>query len=281
MDEDNLVIYLPIKPKNIEGSNQNLFRSQYNLSGPAPYDPNAQFESTIDRVDPLVEQVYEKKNISEKMIDSSISSSSDLIERNITDIMFEFIDSNNRKEWPIKTSIYCWWCCHPFDTPPCAIPKKYEQGIFYLYGCFCSFNCAAAHNFDKKCDNMWESYSLLHLLIKKMYNKKYKKIIPSPPREALKIFGGVLTIKKYRKNLISNDILYRIIIPPMISIVPKLEENKINIDLIKNRKKYIPINNISQQMNSNTLKEIKSAKTEQNKKNKKNTLMAYLNLKLT
>ena len=283
MDDNGLVIHLPIKPSDIQRSTDSMI----NYSGPAPYDhltsdiSFAQFSNDKYK-DVNVEDIYREKFISEKIIDSSISVKNDeqkLIERNIKNIMFEFMDSNSRNEWPIKTDVYCWWCCHPFDTPPCAIPKKYNKGKFHLYGCFCSFNCAAAYNFDKKYDNMWESYSLLHLLYKKMYNKAYKKIIPAPPKEVLKIFGGILSIEEYRNNLMNNTVMYRIIEPPMISIVPKLEENKINVEQIRNRKKYIPVDDIDQQMNRDKLKELKNTKKQSVVKGNRNTLNSYLNLR--
>ena len=67
----------------------------------------------------------------------------------IKDILYEFIDSKNKKEWPLKTDVFCGWCIHPFNNIPCAIPEKYKNGKFYLYGCFCSFNCSASFIFDK------------------------------------------------------------------------------------------------------------------------------------
>lgn len=283
MDDNGLVIHLPIRPADLTKSSDSMMNGYHD--GPAPYntpDTNfAQFEGGR-KVDVEAEDIYREKFISEKMIDSSIclkKGEQKLIERNIKNIMFEFMDSNSRKEWPTKTNVHCWWCCHPFDTPPCAIPQKYHKGVFHLYGCFCSFNCAAAYNFDKKYDHMWESYSLLHLLYKKMYDKDFKKIIPAPPKEVLKIFGGILSIEEYRENLISNTIMYRIITPPMISIVPKLEENKINVEQIRNRKKYIPVDNIDQQMNRSKLQQLKKSNKSNMDKGNKNTLNAYLNLK--
>ena len=94
--------------------------------------------------------------------------------------MYEFIDGNHKNKWPEKVNINCSWCCHKFDTVPCAIPVKYIGGKFYLKDNFCSFNCAAAMIFDQKEDNMWEQYSLLNLLYKKMHNKNYVKIKIAP-----------------------------------------------------------------------------------------------------
>ena len=113
-----------------------------------------------------------------------------IMRKNLNKIQYEFIDSNSKGEWPKSTNIYCMWCCHPFDGPPCAIPVKYIDNIFYVGGCFCSFNCAASYNFqDSKSNEVWERYSLLNLLYKKIFDKPFTKIKPAPPREVLAIFG--------------------------------------------------------------------------------------------
>ena len=146
--------------------------------------------------------------------------------KNLNKIQYEFIDSNSKGEWPKSTNIYCMWCCHPFDGPPCAIPVKYIDNIFYVGGCFCSFNCAASYNFqDSKSNEVWERYSLLNLLYKKIFDKPFTKIKPAPPREVLAIFGGYLNIDDYRKNMIQNVRDYKIIKPPIVSMVPKVEES--------------------------------------------------------
>ena len=41
---------------------------------------------------------------------------------------------------PSCTSIYCWWCCHPFSGPPCALPCDYKNDTFKVFGIFCSLN---------------------------------------------------------------------------------------------------------------------------------------------
>ena len=72
-----------------------------------------------------------------------------------------------------------------------------------------------------------------------MHNtKEFKEIIEAPPRESLEMFGGLLTIEQFRNNF---DVQYNIIYPPMLSIIPKLEEiqitNKLNFKLKDNFKK--------------------------------------------
>lgn len=160
--------------------------------------------------------------------------------KNIFDTNFEFMDANNKKVWPTKTNIYCYWCVHPFDTPPVPLPNKLLNNKFYVTGCFCSFNCAAAYNFDKDYSDKWERYSLLHLLYKSIHDVDFKNIVLAPPREILQIFGGHLNITEYRKSLINNTKEYKIITPPIIALIPKIEETVLTT-LIQNST-FIPVN---------------------------------------
>jgi hypothetical protein len=198
-----------------------------------------------------------------------------MIKKKLKNILYEFINANNDKVWPEKTNIYCWWCCHPFNCMPCALPEYYKKDKFYVNGCFCSFNCTASYNFSKNDDNVWERYSLLNLMYKKMYDKKFIKINLAPPREILKIFGGYMNIDEFRENSYKNEKTFVVINPPLISIIPKIEENVNNIT--KNSKNNLPIVN-----------EVILAKTQSNLKlkrnkpvtNPNNTLQSFMDLKI-
>ena len=197
-----------------------------------------------------------------------------VIKKNLKNIMYEFINSNEDKTWPETTNIYCWWCCHPFTCTPCAIPEYYKRDKFYVYGCFCSFNCSASYNFSKNDDDMWERYSLLNLMYKKLYNKLIK-INLAPPREILKIFGGYMSIEEFRDNSLKNEKTFSLVRPPLISIIPKIEENITNNG--KNAKNSYPL------INENILN-----KTQNNLKLKRNkpvtnpnsTLQSFMDLKI-
>ena len=134
-------------------------------------------------------------------------------------------ECNKTKQWPSSTSISCWWCCHPFEGPPCALPYEIKDGNFYVEGIFCSPECAAAWNFSDTHSkyNLWERYSHLNYLYRKVYNNNSVKIKIAPPRQCLKIFGGNLAIKEFRENNTNYNKTYKIIMPPMISIIPVQE----------------------------------------------------------
>lgn len=145
--------------------------------------------------------------------------------------MSEFADSNKRNEWLKSTTIWCGWCSHPFSGPPVSIPKWYVKKTFFVSGCYCSYSCASKHLFsrgDVNEGNKWKYYNLLHLLRKKIVgDTETRKIKLAPPREALKVFGGYLSIEEFRNKTKETNLnykIYNILEPPMVSIIPSIEE---------------------------------------------------------
>lgn len=101
-----------------------------------------------------------------------------------------------------SVDICCFWCCHEFDTRPVFIPIKYEhlKEKFRVKGCFCSFNCCLSY-MNSNIKYRGKRYLLGHMY-KIFTGNKIFDIEPAPPREALKKFGGHLTINEFRD---SND----------------------------------------------------------------------------
>jgi hypothetical protein len=226
---------------------------------------NAVINNSIKNEKPEEDEIYIENDIKQNKV----------IKKNLRNILYEFINANNEKIWPETTNIHCWWCCHQFNNTPCCLPEYYKKDKFYVSGCFCSFNCTASYNFSKNDDNMWERFSLLNLMYKKLYNKKFVKISLAPPRETLKIFGGYLSIEEFRENLLKNDKTYNVIKPPLISIIPKIEENISNT--VKNIKNNYPL------INENILNKTQNTlKLKRNKPvtNPNNTLQSFMDLKI-
>lgn len=103
--------------------------------------------------------------------------------------------------WPEKTDVCCWHCCHQFDSPPCFIPKIWDErrNRINFFGVFCSWSCAKTYNSQMADQKRSERMALLNVVIRKI-NGKYTKISPAPPRQTLKMFGGYLTIDEFRKK---------------------------------------------------------------------------------
>lgn len=123
-----------------------------------------------------------------------------------------------------KTNIACWWCSYNFDTLPVFLPDKYTLGAYYVCGCFCSFSCAKAYN-DNDLDDA--RTQIRNSLLKKLYNTIFNndKFVPTAPKwELLTKFGGKLSIEEFRNT---NTIClkeYKYIIPPLIPLIPMIEE---------------------------------------------------------
>lgn len=192
----------------------------------------------------------------------------------VINILKDFEEKNKNKEWPSNTTISCYWCCHKFDNSPFGIPVTYQNDMFYVFGCFCSLECASAHNFNanSNIDEMWERYNLINLLARKI---NYTKTVrPAPDRLALKIFGGYMEIDQFRTYSKSKKII-NINFPPMSSLSQQIEE--INEYELNTDYKYIPldyerINKIKEQM---VIKRVKPLI------NNKNSLENSMNLKLS
>lgn len=96
-----------------------------------------------------------------------------------------------------KTKIACWWCTETFDNIPCHIPEKYYDNKYYVFGCFCSCQCALAYVLKD------DEYRLINRvsLLKRMYAELYETQDPlcaAAPKEVLQKFGGSQTIEEYR-----------------------------------------------------------------------------------
>ena len=253
-NNDNLIIHLKIN-----NSKDNLHE---NIE-PIAYDSEEQYSliKNLDKNDQSIKD-YQDNNYFQK--NTNIECNNDIkskkflkkynetvISKTEYDTFINFVYSDDNI-WPIQTDIYCMWCVHSFDNIPCGIPTKYYNEKFYLKGCFCSFNCAAKYIFDKNEYNKWEQYALLNLLYNKIY-KKSNQIKLAHDREILKIFGGFLDINEFRDTFVNINIDYKVNLPPLVAVVPKIEETKkninyssdINYDLFNNTENTTLTDNIS------------------------------------
>lgn len=188
-------------------------------------------------------------------------------------LLREFEHKNMNNEWPASTSIHCYWCCHKFDGPPFGIPVKLYKEKFYVTGCFCSLECAAAYNFESKdgLQQKFEQYHLMNAIARKIgYAHDVKR---APSRLALKMFGGHLSIEQFR-GFCHTSKLININFPPMMTLTQQLEE--INQSDLDNDYKYVPIDTDR----VNKYKEKIKLKRSKPLTNFKNTLDHTMNLKI-
>jgi hypothetical protein len=127
----------------------------------------------------------------------------------------------------------CFWCTYDFDNPPIYIPKYYLNNSYYVYGCFCSPECATAYLMKENIDtaSKFERYHLLNHIYCKIYNYE-KNIKPSPnPFYTLNKYYGNLNIQEWRK-LLKTERLLLIVDKPLTRQLPELHQD--NDDFIIN-----------------------------------------------
>ena len=191
------------------------------------------------------------REIENKYKDSSITMTGKKVYE--TEVKFNYIDESKKNKWRDNTNIHCWWCCHSFDTPPVSLPEKIFDKTYYVFGCFCSFNCAYSYNININDYKIWERLSMLKSLYRKIYNND-KDILPAPPRKALNMFGGHLSIDEFRNNNLFNKKEYLYLIPPMVSIIPIIGESNTNTDNFNKDKKFVPLTSMKNLKLSEKLK---------------------------
>lgn len=152
---------------------------------------------------------------------------------------------DNKDIVPKKTNINCWWCTYKFDCLPSFIPDKYHNGKFYVFGCFCSFNCAGAYNLNLNDDRVWERYALMKQLYYMINRNEIISISDieiniAGPKELLEKYGGIMTIEEYRKNSKILGREYHKLMPPFTPINISFEETTNS----KTTNKTINISNI-------------------------------------
>ena len=257
--KDN-VLHLKIDTEKLENENiGNIYNYSPHINNPVPYQPednemfkSSNFELNIKEDIVSDNNVYENElilNNENTEVDKSFYEPEEknvkynnlsLKKKKIKSLMVYYNEYNKRREWPKTSDIKCFWCCHNFDTVPCAIPTKYHNNNFYVFGNFCSKECASSYNFDMNDNNVWERYSLLNYLYSIITENNDLKIKLAPSRLCLSIFGGNLNIEEFRKCNDEYSLNYKVIFPPMISVIPSMEEIKKDV-LKTNKSLYIPI----------------------------------------
>lgn len=216
----NLILHLPIKSSDVEEgvplfNSEKFFGKLTQRNGIDPFEGATEPEEEKDIF--IEPQPKKKIDFSGGAISNPFLSPYGVKD----DGKYTIIEKSS---WVKSTGSYCWWCCHPFDNVPCGIPDDYNEanGVFHLYGCFCSFNCCLAYIIQNLDEKKWEKAALLHLLYKKTHNRD-DVIIPAMRKELLIAFGGHLTIDEFRNSSNKLDLM-DITLPPINSIRPKLEQ---------------------------------------------------------
>jgi len=211
---------------NIDNNNNNIFTICDSDSDDSS-SFNEERTELLSKIKSMTDQISQLENKLNDCNNSSTSSKFIIDRHNVTKMNINLIDFVSGQTVILDhVDIACWWCTEPFTTLPCFIVRDIKNGAYVVFGCFCSFNCAVKFNLQMDDYNfkIWDRYSLT----KQFYNEitlTTDNIPEAPPREVLKKYGGYLTIEDFRKNskIITKE--YRCILPPMIAVVPFIEEN--------------------------------------------------------
>jgi hypothetical protein len=143
------------------------------------------------------------------------------------DLMVQFKDCSETATLPSSSPIACFWCAHTFGWGPCVIPEREVNGVYNVYGNFCSPNCAVAYLLTEGVDPhvRWERMALIH----RIYDREGKgRIFPAPARECLQLFGGPMSIETYRLTSMGGKVRVDVHMPPMVSILGSIDTKPID-----------------------------------------------------
>jgi hypothetical protein len=144
-----------------------------------------------------------------------------------TQLLVQFANSKHSHELPESTNLACFWCCHTFTGRPCVNPLRVIDGVWEVYGNFCTPQCCMAHLLSEPMDThvRWERIALLHRLYGQNTNGR---IYPAPNRECLSHFGGPIEIREFRAMCEEQRIRVDVHLPPMVSILASMDTKPID-----------------------------------------------------
>jgi len=270
MDDKDIILHLPVPlkkktttdtVKSVSDSEDSSCNSETTNSEKSEYDSDNDYDYDYEDINykKLIEEIKQKdiliKQLNQKL-EKALSEKPSLdifdsdVQKDMTKhiINLKLIDNTTNKPLEIeKTHICCWWCTYEFDNYPFFIPEKFYNNKYYVFGNFCSFNCAASYNLEIEDYKVMERYTLL--------KKLYEKFIPidkmklAAKKEVLVKFGGIVEISDYRANFAKCEKEYRLNLPPLCFIHHIIEEVTIEKNTesdniksnIQNIKKKIPM----------------------------------------
>ena len=219
-----LIAHIPVKTTDLtfESSNELKYNPVIADLVPGPYDDQPNKLSFLEGQDLIPSTVESTPTVGVPVVKCRLPT-------NYSEkLMVLFQDSNRYKKLPEKTEICCFWCCHNFASQPVAIPSHILDDTWYVYGNFCSPECATSYLFKERLDAhvQWERYALLNSLYSEdaeISNGSSRGIRSAPPREVLRMFGGSMDISEYRAVVHEKKLRIDVMTPPMVSIIQTMD----------------------------------------------------------
>jgi len=231
-----LVAHLPIHTSDIDSDLFCNDKAEVSETGaaPTPYDPSDVFSH-------FGQDVIHMKEPEQKTAPAPVPTSSrpTLPLHYSEKLMIRYQDANRDQRLPDTTEVACYWDCHPFRGTPCAIPFVIDEGIWRVYGNFCSPECAAAHLFNERLDSnvQWERYALLNRLYAPTSESGIRL---APSRNIIHLFGGPLDVSDFRAVNRDQRMRIDVMTPPMISIIQVMDTKPIDFYDASMKNSFIP-----------------------------------------
>lgn len=260
-----LIVHLGIRPTDINFSSDGLDAepepydaATHNFFSEAqePLDQTAKVETPVVAEDSAPQQAAKPVPCFTKM-----------------NLMVQFKDVHEAKKLPDKTDIACFWCVHPFSHQPCIIPEREVNGVYNVYGNFCSPECGVAYLLKEGLDPhvRWERMALLH----RIYDQQgLGQIFPAPARECLTVFGGPMTVDVFRATLLSKKVRVDLHMPPMVSILGSIDTKPIDFFDSTSKATGLPV------LPQRSVEEGLRLKRSKPLKDKESTLDTVMNIKI-
>jgi len=147
----------------------------------------------------------------------------DKMNENIAHVYHPVFGKRNDNKWPERTNLACLHCCEGFTTMPIPLPRHYDErrNLYFVYGVFCSVNCAKAYVIEHETGITTKRMLYLNHMLRFVFGVK-RPAKPAPPRLRLARFGGDLSIDQFRNNF--HHVLSRQLQPPFVPSVLLFEE---------------------------------------------------------
>lgn len=188
----------------------------------------AKLQETIRKLEEEVKSLKHELTLSSVLVDRKVAYPVDL---NLIDVI------NGKTVVKDCTDIACWHCSEHFNGPPSFLPDRYNNDTYYVFGCFCSDECAAGYNdFTLRDYKSEERLSLLEDMHRIRFGNDSQIGAPIK-KEVLTKFGGPVTLEQFRDASLKRK-NYRYILPPMTSVTPIIEES--SDSAISSARRYNP-----------------------------------------
>lgn len=240
--DENIVVFLALSDQDQNDSEEdnrfttNDTETKYNVvdsisdsdeeSDDTPFkfnDKNLTVKMLIDEVkkrDAIIANLRSKGG-------SVLSSYNTVKQTNINYHCVQVANNDNSKIFtPKPNNLNCWWCDENFDDVPAYIVNYYRGETYYVFGNFCSFNCALKYNVrelkDYKCITRHSLTNKLRIEV----TGDTRPIKLAGDRELLRSKGGPQSIEKFREGFSTISSNVQISMPPMIPLVHIVENGR-------------------------------------------------------